>query len=184
MKIWELDENISEYEDLTLENGSDDEWLSLGDMFRGKMLKNNWQPLKLKLIERDGSLKRGDIPYFSPGIPVFSKRAVTVLIPLIANNVEILDIECDIGDYKIINVINLVDGLDYKKSEISMYRDSDRIKVINKYAFHLNAIKEQNIFKIVERSRGPVFVSDEFRNKVMECGLEGFRFIEVWDSNE
>ncbi len=184
MKIWELQENVSEYEHITLVDASDDEWLALGDMFCGKKLINDWKPFNMKIILHDGSLKKSDIPYFSPGIPIFSEEAVNVLQCLFNNNVEILDVICDSGAYKIINVIKVIDGLDHEKSEILTFRCSNRIKAIKKYEFYLNSITGLHIFKIVEQSRGAVFVSDEFRNKVIESGLKGFKFIEVWDSND
>ncbi|AYE33979.1 imm11 family protein [Clostridium septicum] len=184
MKIWDLQEDVNVYEHITLVNGSNEDWIKFGDMFQGKQLREEWQPLKLKLIQHGGTLKKGDMPYLSPGVPVFSDKAIHVLKSQFSSCVEVLDTDCDIGDYKIINVIKVINCLDYEKSEILRYRDSDRIKAISKYVFKLDLIEKLNIFKIVEQPRGKVFVSDEFRNKVIQSGLEGFKFIEVWDSEE
>lgn len=184
MKIWDLQEDVNVYEHITLANGTNDDWIKLGDMFQGKKLGEEWQPLQLMLIQHGGTLKKGDMPYLSPGVPVFSSKAIKSLKSQLCNSVEILDVDCDFGDFKVINVTNLIDCLDRNKSGILYYRNSDRIKAINKYVFQLDLIKNQNIFKIVEQPRGKVFVSDEFRNKVIESGLEGFKFVEVWDSME
>ena len=46
-------------------------------------------------------------------------------------------------------------------------------------------VKNQTIFKVYlnEIVHTPsVFVSDEFRNTVLESDLKGFEFITVWDS--
>ena len=58
-----------------------------------------------------------------------------------------------------------------------------------KYAFIEKQVKGQGVFRIVVHESKitistKVFVSDRFSEKVMNAGLEGFDFIQVWDSNE
>jgi hypothetical protein len=184
VKIWDLQEDVNIYEHLTLVDGSPPKWNEFTDMFRGRHLSSNWERLKLKQIEHGGNLKKGDMPYLSPGVPVFSIKAIDTLKHYLNNNAEILDIECDIGDYKIINIINLISCLDYEMSEIKYYPNSERIMRIKKYVFDKEKVVNEHIFKIIEQPRATIFVSDEFRDKVIESGLEGFKFIEVWDSEE
>lgn len=182
MKIWDLQEEVNIYEHLTLVDGSIEKWNEFTDMFRGKHLSSNWEKLKLKLIEHGEKLKKGDMPYLSPGVPVFSIKAISTLQQYLNNNAETLDIECDIGNYKIINIINVMSCLDHERSEIKYYPNSQRIMRIKKYVFNKEKVKNEHIFKIIEQPRATIFVSDEFRNKVIESGLEGFKFVEVWDS--
>ena len=73
---------------------------------------------------------------------------------------------------------------DYEKAEIEKFKSSGRVMSIEKYAFKPEIIKDNHIFKIVEFPKSEVFVSDEFKQKVEEAGLKGFKFELVWDSEE
>lgn len=124
------------------------------------------------------------MPYLSPGVPIFSNKAIMLLNKYLEGNIEILSIDFDNEQYKLINVVNLVDGINYQKSQIEYFSDGKRIMAFDKYAFIAKKVEKQHIFKIVEQPRADVFVSDEFRNTVIESGLNGFKFVEVWDSEE
>lgn len=184
MKIWDLQEDVNIYEHLTLVDGGTEKWNEFTDMFRGRHLSSNYQKLKLKLIEHGGKLKRGDMPYLSPGVPVFSVKAIDALKDYLNNNAEIMEVECDISDFKIINIINVISCLDHERSEIKYYPNSERIMRIKKYFFNKEKVAKEHIFKIIEQPRAIIFVSDDFRNRVIESGLEGFKFVEIWDSEE
>jgi len=179
MKIWRVIADINNFERLI--ESSQSNKVSLRD-FIGKSLLDSWVKPNLVVINEKGRLKRGDCPYF--GILVFSIFAIEILNDLMKDCVELLGIDCDSGNYKIINLINVVDCLDYSKSVIQRYDDGERISNIKKYAFIPEKIFNQNIFVIPERPRSPVFVSNEFKNRVLESGLKGFKFEEIWDSNE
>jgi len=183
VKIWILQEDVNNYEHLTLLDGNNEEWIKFGDMFKGDQLASNWTPLKLKLINHDGKLKRGDMPYLSPGKPIFTKNAVERLKGVLEGNVEVLPVDYDLQELFIINITNRIDAIDYEKSEIK-YGDEKRILRVKKFSFVVEEVKNQHIFKISNQLFGTVFVSDEFKKKVVESSLEGFKFIEVWDSEE
>ncbi|CAG9613253.1 hypothetical protein BACCIP111899_02467 [Bacillus rhizoplanae] len=54
-----------------------------------------------------------------------------------------------------------------------------------KFSFIPSIVQNQTIFKIyINKINHPtaVFVSDAFRNTVLKIGLQGFEFVEVWDS--
>ena len=184
MKIWSLEEDINNYEHITLAEGNDTNWIDFRDMFQGKRIKENWTPIEVHLIEHKGSLKRGDMPYLSPGKPVFTSRAVKILSDLLQGSTEILPIKYELQELFIVNVVNFIDAIDYEKSDIEYMRDGRRIMCVNKFSFIIDNVKNQHIFKIYNQLHGSVFVSDEFRNKVLESELKGFKFIEVWDTNE
>ncbi|AYE33971.1 imm11 family protein [Clostridium septicum] len=184
MKIWSLEEDVNHYEHITLDDRNNLNWIDFGDMFNGKSLKDNWTPIRVCLIEHGGKLKKGDMPYLSPGKPIFSKSAVTILKDLLEGYAEILPIEYDLQELFIINVTNHIEAINYEKSDVEYMRDGKRILSVNKYYFKIEVVKKQHIFKIVNQLNGTVFVSDDFRNRVIEGGLQGFKFVEVWDSEE
>lgn len=184
MKIWSLQEDVNEYEHITLEDSSNEEWIKFDNMFHNNYLGDKWHPIKVCLIEHGDRLKRGDMPYLSPGKPTFSKKAVEVLGEFLYENVEILPIQYDLQELFIINVTNHIDAIDYDKADIKFMPDGKRILRVKRYSFKTDRIREQHIFKIASQLYGTVFVSDAFRDKAIESGLEGFNFIEVWDSEK
>lgn len=181
MKIWQMNFEVDAYDnlipvrDLTLEEKQ---------TFDGRMHKNTWKPLKIKRMEPKKKLPLADVSGFF-FIPAFNQRAVNALLPLIANSVELLELDFSKKQYFGINVINVLDVIDHVNSKFTMFSDQKRILTFEKYAFRMcNEIKEAHIFKIVDKPLRIIFVSDEFKRVVEETGLTGFKFELVWDSEE
>ncbi|WP_018885574.1 imm11 family protein [Paenibacillus massiliensis] len=70
-----------------------------------------------------------------------------------------------------------------------MQNSDPEIKYDILFSYHSLYFKEEmlrtekrHIFKIPELVRTSVYVSDEFRDAVLEAGLKGLDFIPVWDS--
>lgn len=175
MKIWHLIADVNNYESLTTLNQEDWEKLKLD----GKKLGNSWSPLAVSVIEES---KKSDTPGLSSGAPVLSPRAISVLRELIGDVVEELPLVCSSSEYYIINVLDVVDCIDYEKAEFKRFEHSGRIMRFIKYAFKPECVKGKHIFKIIDELVRRPFVSDEFRNRVIESGLVGFKFELVWDS--
>ena len=62
-------------------------------------------------MEPEKGLELSDAPGFT--IPVFSRRAWECLEPLISKNVEILPLDFNEKEYFGINVITVLDAIDY-----------------------------------------------------------------------
>lgn len=93
MAIWELEADANNYDNLTLVNTN--EWSKFRDYkFDGRPLRDQWEPFAVKIIEKR---RDSDLPSFSPGKPVFSKRALQVLEKMILHIqkslVYVLDME-------------------------------------------------------------------------------------------
>ena len=83
------------------------------------------------------------------------------------------------------NVLNVVDCLDYEKSEFEYSpRNSNKIIGFKKFAFKFDKVIGHHIFKIPETLRADIFISDELKQKIENSGLKGFKFIEMWDSEK
>lgn len=179
MKIWHLDFEVDEYNNLIVQDEEDLESLE----FNGNSKSNIWQPMNVKIY---GRKPLSDVTCLSliPGIPVFNKKALEVLDAFINDSVEILSLNCNKGEFFAINVINILDCIDYDKSEYISFKSSGRIMRFEKYVFIKESVKEKHIFKIIDEPRRRAFVSDEFRNKVLESSLTGFKFELAWDSEE
>ena len=177
MKVWELDFELDSYENVKYANGFS---LEMDQSFNGQSKINTWTPLALKVV--DGNMPFADLTYFSPGIPVVSPRVIEVTKDLIENQVEVLSTLCSDCELYILNVTNIIDAVDYSKAQVKYFSSSKRVLRFIKLAFIEEKVRGNHIFKLVEKKLSPVYVSDEFRQRVIDNGLTGFKFELVWDS--
>lgn len=183
MKIWKLGTDANHYDNITFTNEEDWSLLLFDNKypFDGRRLADLWTPLKIEIIE---VRKESDTPSLSPGVPILSERALKILGDLLKGSVEILPLNSTHGRYSAINVVDVVDCVDYDKAKFTRFKSSGRIMKFEKYVFKSELVKNKNIFKIVDETRRSPFVSDEFRDRVLENGLRGFDFQLVWDSDQ
>lgn len=180
MKIWQLHFEVDKYDNLIPEREFTAEEIQL---FDGRKMKDTWKPLNVKRMEPEKELELSDAPGFT--IPVFSKKALEILRPLISNSVEELELQFNEADFYGINVTSVLDVIDYSKSKYRMYSDGKRIMAFQKYAFKTcEELMNNNIFKLVDEPRRRAFISDEFKRAVEENNLLGFKFKLVWDSEK
>lgn len=180
MKIWHLFFEVDLYDNLIPVREFTAEEIQ---SFDGRKKKENWKPLPVKRMEPEKGLELSDAPGFT--IPVFSRRALEVLRPLIQNSAEELELLFPEEEYFGINVTTVLNVIDYAKSQYKTFSDGKRIMVFEKYAFNVcDEITQNNIFKIVDEPRRRPFVTDKFKKTVEENNLTGFKFKLVWDSEQ
>ncbi|SFB49993.1 hypothetical protein SAMN05216312_110172 [Cohnella sp. OV330] len=122
-----------------------------------------------------------DMIALSAGTPALSKRAVGATKDLLADKVETLPLEHDYFKLFAINVLHVIPALDRSRSQLTLWPDGG-IRKITQYVFSQDIIKDAAIFKIPEFKSTYIFVTDVFRDRVLQHNLTGFRFIELWDS--
>ena len=178
MKIWKLDCDVDNYENLVKDDNFD---LNFFQSFDGRSQINNWTPLK---VDPMYCCKKpfSNTPGFLPHIPVFDEKAISVLKYFLSKNAEILPLECKGGKFYAINVTKVVDCIDYEKSIYKTFRDGKRIMRFSKYSFYINKVSTEDFFKIKDEPLKRPFVSDNFKNIVTKSDLTGFKFELVWDS--
>ena len=140
----------------------------------GQLLTDWWAPIPVDVdASRDGP---GDFPSLYCHAPVFSERAWDALTPFVAHTAEALPLIYP-GDrkYFVINVLDMVDGLDHSTSVIDRYSDG-RISHVEHYSFQREHLEGKHFFKIPETAGLEVLVSDEFREAVESHGLKGLIF--------
>lgn len=179
MRIWHLKFEVDKYDNLipcvTFS-------VEQKQAFDGRSLINNWTPIRMKRMEPEKGLELGDAPGFS--FPVFSNRALECLFPLIGNNIEVLPLDFEENEYWGINIVTVLDAIDYEKSIYKTFRDGKRIMCFNRYSFLPKVVENVPIFKIIDEKTYFAFVSDEFKKVVEDNKLSGFRFELVWDSEQ
>lgn len=157
--------------------------------FDGRSHIKDWKPIKVKKMKADKgepkNLPLGDAPNISFA-PAFSIKAKDALYNLIKNEVEFLDLNCNEGDFCVINITNVLDVIDRDKSIYKTFSDGIRIMRFIKYSFiNSSKLRDSHIFKIQEHKYGnSSFVSEKFKKCVEDNKLEGFVFEEVWDSEK
>lgn len=179
MKIWKLKFNVEEYDSLVPVKYAFDKF----QFFDGRKKESYWIPLPVKRMEPETGLDLGDASGFM-GFPTFNQKALNALEPLIRDSVEVLPLAFKEKPYWGINVVSVLDVLDYSKSIYRIFPNTNKIAIVEKYAFRNCAeLKNHNIFKIVDEPRGRSFVSEKFKNAVEQNNLTGFLFELVWDSD-
>lgn len=170
MKIYKLDFDVNKFKSIQLCEKVDADFYQ---MFDGRSLSNSWIVPRVKVYDDDLELEDGDAPGFN--IPVLNKRAYEVLYPMISNDIEVLIIQLNDEILYGINVLTIIDAINYDLSKYKTYRDGKRIMFFEKYEFIEEAIKGKNIFKISDLPRGDVFVSEKFAETIIENQLKGFK---------
>ncbi|WHY79977.1 hypothetical protein QNH20_12890 [Neobacillus sp. WH10] len=184
MKLWLLKRQYGRFEVLDFSDDQGAKFFS--ENFKGIPMPENLSPVQIE------TFKKGVKSDFPSGLllpPVFSERAVQVLGELLKGKVELLPLHTVKNErYYAGNVINVLDCIDADHSEVKRFSDG-LIMEYTKYVFIKETVERENIFKIrVHDSKkiliNKVFVSDLFRERVLESGLKGFDFIKVWDSEK
>jgi hypothetical protein len=180
MKIWQLSFEVDDFDNLS---PVDDFTANEIQSFDGRKKANLWTPLKVKKMEPEKKLPLSNAPGFI--IPVLDKQAYNLLLPIIDKDVEALPLLCKEGDFYAINVISVLDVIDYSRSMYKMYSDGNRIMAFQKYAFRKDSeVLYHNMFKIIDEPTRKAFVSDAFRDTVLNNNLTGFKFKFIWDSEQ
>lgn len=176
MKIWKMRFDFDKYNFLTpVKRFTVDELWA----FNGHSLVDTWKPREFVLAKKNGQ-ELCDAPGFE--FLILSPKAYAVLEFIMGKSIEVLDVLYGGERYYGINILAVLDTLDYEKSEFETFDNSEKIMVIHKYCFRRTKELEQNhIFQIKEE--GYYFVSNEFKMMVEQNHLKGFRFQLVWQSD-
>lgn len=155
--------------------------------FDGTSCINSWEEVKIKSPFK--SRKIADFMYYTQGTIIASQKAVKELYPLIGPYVEALPLQCDWGEYYALNVLALLDCIDYSASEYIPFDDKKtaagvpKVLKITKHVFYEDRIRNIPIFKNVHRPRMPIYVNDDFVDLVVKLKLKGLEFKPVWEDS-
>ena len=124
--------------------------------------------------------------WITSGIVLFNQKAKDCLEGVFGDYVEFVPAKYQDDIYYIVNVLNIIDGINYEKSEFEK-RDNGRPYSVNKFSLRPNMVNNISIFKLfLEESiySTEIFVSQEVKDIVEANGLTGFSFEEVWRDDE
>lgn len=177
MKIYNLASINTGYDTLVLENRSEIFPKYFNPNFNGNVI-NEWGEIKVKTNKQG---KQTDAPSFLTGMPIISRRAAQVFSANLNGKIQLLPIIHDQHDYVIVNVINVIEALDYRNAEIKRL-SSGAIQDIVKYSFNEQLLRDELLFKIPEYPETKIFVTGKFKEIIELNNLIGFRFDLVWNS--
>ena len=181
MKIWKLRIEVDEYDSLVpLKAWS---WERI-HTFDGRSQINTWSPIEVTRLEPEKKLKLSDAPGFYSHIPIFGEKAKKFLEYVCGGAVEFLPLINEEKIFWIVNIVRVLDCIEYEKSEYKKFPNSRKVMRFKKYYFKPEIISNEHIFKIKDMPLSAPFVSDEFKKVVEENNLTGFKFELVWDSEE
>ncbi|MCL1808908.1 MAG: hypothetical protein FWG42_03955 [Clostridiales bacterium] len=153
--------------------------------FDGSPRLKNWWPRVM--VRSKNKMALGDyISCLEGGVIILEETAIGKLESMMGSK-EILPLECDFGDYKAVNVMDVLDCIDYKKSKYLLLSEElvdgrPKIMYFEKYAFIEEKLEGYNIFKIVDDKESSIFVNEAFVDCVRLHGITGFKFELVWQS--
>ena len=95
------------------------------------------------------------------------------------NHSQIFKIKSDNKIFYVVNVIDIIDCLNYDESELKYFSSSGRVMDVEKYVFKTEKLKNATIFKLPEFPKSISFVTEEFKKVVEENNIKGFKFKEL-----
>ncbi len=181
MNVFPLRPDCNRYQNLVFASKKD--WVLLRQFDEGRLIQS-WTPPFVEILREDKfnrNLPPSDFPHLAVAVPVFSLKAVNVLRGMLEENGEILPLSCTEGEYYAFHVTTFIDALDESNSEVERFKTDGSIMQVLKYAFCGNRLSGATIFKIPQFPGSEVYVTDKFRKLVIDSGLLGFEFINVWE---
>ena len=159
--------------------------LSEYSAMEGKSLQTKWPLVTLPYNTKEGSVF-SDYLHNVYGWLLVSDRFIHCVKPFAEEAVEYLDITIlnsstgqERTDYKVANVIDVVDALDLDNSVYDTYVAAGKeFKVIRKFSLKFPAVQNHHIFKL-PCEPASVFVSEEIKNIIEKHSMTGFDFIPV-----
>ncbi len=177
MKVYILLAASNSYKCLEMAGG---DLFEFSGQFKGIPLKSLFKGAELRFSPEN--LPKGDYPSLIPSVPVFSRKAITVLRDLLENSGELFRVLCSKEEYFLFNVTRLTDALDETNSECARF-DDGRIFDIERHSFFPEKLPGLIIFKLEQHPLGSVYVTEPFVQRVKSTGLKGFGFQLVWSND-
>lgn len=149
----------------------------------GTAVASKWWPRRMR---RYNDAPLADyISKLSGDVIIMRREAIEKLRPILGNY-ELLPLDCDFGDYWAINVLDVLDCIDYERAEFKRFSKKNenelpRIMMFTKYAFCPEKVRNHHVFKIVDCPKAAIFVDEVFLNEVSRHNISGFKCKLVWE---
>lgn len=181
MKIWKLENDMQGYQSFQLMN-KDKNFLKefRNNIAAGRNQNGKFDNLKLEIID-SGIVS--DFPKFwgFSGTLLCSTRAKICLADSLQNDVEFIPFIYEEEVYYVINVLRVLDVIDYEKATFRKL-DTGLVIGIDNYAFKQDEMKNVKMFKLLLNGKNyytETFITEDIKRRIHEFGLTGIRLVEV-----
>ena len=91
---------------------------------------------------------------------ILNEKSYKVLYPYLKNHSQIFKIKSDNKIFYVVNVIDIIDCLNYDESELKYFSSSGRVMDVEKYVFKTEKLKNATIFKLPEFPKSISYVTE------------------------
>lgn len=144
----------------------------------GRPLRHEWTPLQVDLLIRDEAgrvLAETDMPWLGEHALVLGDRAVEVLGPILAPDVELLPLSIAGRSLWLVHPLRILDALIPAESEIVRF-SSGRIMSVEKGVFDGSKLVGVRAFKLRDFTRGPIYLTEGPVEAARTANLTGALF--------
>jgi hypothetical protein len=179
MKVWRVDDDASNFQRLKFIEDIDGSKFIRS--FDGTSKKENWESPQIEFFEEDKNKDVSDFPHLLSGFFVVSNRIAQSFIYSFGTSIEVLPIN-SIPNFSLVHIRDICECVDYNKSQIKYFPDSNKILRIKKFEFIEEEVRNKKIFKDSSFPVTDVYVTDEGKKIIESWNAKGIKFIELWDS--
>lgn len=111
---------------------------------------------------------------------ILNEYAFNILNPYLKGHTQVFRLKNQDDVLYVINVTDIIDCLDYDKSEIKRFPSSGRVMKVIEYSFHKDKLKNATIFKLPEFVKTTCYVTEEFKKATEENNIKGFKYEECF----
>jgi len=141
----------------------------------GTRLLNSWEVPDAEFSRSQPGAEVVNFPFFKYGALLCDGAAWGVLRPHVKDEVEVLPVNVEGYDYRLLNPVRVIDCLNKQVCKFS-YFTTGKVKSIDNYAFYLEKLHGTYLFKTPELSATRMYATDLFRDLVLAHDLKGLEF--------
>lgn len=182
MKVWKLGCEVDCYKDFFLKNEADKEIIT-NSFDKAETIKQ-WSPLEL--VGLDNIRQIGDNPMFwsYSNIIMSSKPVKEVLDKTYGKFIQFIPVidRSNNAIYYLFNILKIIDGIDYEKSEFKKLLNIHIVDVTN-YVLK-NYVRNLPIFKLVLNGSVMtpyIYVNDDFKKIIEDNKFKGLKFTKIYE---
>lgn len=148
--------------------------------FEGKIVgRREFDPFTLSKHKNEVSKPIGDVTSINTSSYIINEKAYKILFPYLSNHCQIFELMNENQLFYVVNVTDLIDCLDYDKSELLYFSSSNRVMEVEKYVFKTEKLKNATIFKLPEFPKSISYVTEKFKKVIEDNNITGFKFKEL-----
>ena len=152
--------------------------------FDGTPKADGWWP-RIMVSNNDGPIGTY-VDKLSADVIIMEQQGIRKLEHLFGP-MEVLPLQCNFGDYWAINLLTVLDCVDYEKSKFKCFRSTPvvngrpHILKFEELVFLPEKIRGHHVFKIIDKPKSMILVDDVFVQAVKDNHITGFKFDFVWE---